>query len=96
MYFPTNRCGTLIEVLQKIRGKETISVQWENQVFARTQLKNDIYLVSNLEDSMVKDMIMTPVRTIEEGLEKAFKVLGSDAQIIAIPEGPLTLPLLQN
>jgi len=63
---------------------------------ARTQLKNDIYLLSGLEDSVVKDMMMTPIRSIEEGLEKAFKVLGNDAEIAVIPEGPLVLPLLED
>jgi len=84
------------EVLQKIRREEPIGVQWENQILVRSQMKNDIYLVSGLEDSVVKDMMMTPVRTIEEGLEKAFTVLGNDAEIAIIPEGPLVLPLLQN
>ncbi len=84
------------EVLQKIRREEPIGVQWQNQLLARIQLKNDCYLVSNMENSMVKDMMITPVRTVEEGLEKAFKILGGDAEIAVIPEGPLVLPLLEN
>jgi nickel-dependent lactate racemase len=59
-------------------------------------LKNDIYLVSDLDESIAKDMMITPIRTIEEGLQKAFKVLGDDAEIAIIPEGPLVLPLLEN
>lgn len=82
------------EVLQKIRREEPMGVQWENQILARAQLKNDIYLMSSLEDSVVQDMMITPIHTIEEGLEKAFKVLGKDAEIAVIPEGPLVLPLL--
>lgn len=82
------------EVLQKIRREGPIGVQWQNQVLGRTQLQNDIYLVSSLEDSVVKDMMITPIRTIEEGLKKAFKVLGKDAEVAVIPEGPLVLPLL--
>ena len=65
-------------------------------VLAHTQMKNDIYLVSDMEDSVAKDMMITPIRTIEEGLEKAFKALGGDAEIAVIPEGPLVLPLLGN
>lgn len=84
------------EVLQKIKRLEPIGVQWENQILARIQMKNDIYLVSGLEDSVVTDMMITPIRTIEEGLEKAFKALGNDAEIAVIPEGPLVLPLLEN
>lgn len=89
-------CSRPIEVLQKVRHEEPLGVQWENQVLARTQLRNDIYLLSELEDSVVKDMMITPIRTIEEGLERAFKVLGSDAEIAVIPEGPLVIPLLQD
>lgn len=84
------------EALQKIRQEEPIGVQWENQILARAQLKNDVYLLSSLEDSMVKDMMITPIHTIEEGLEKAFEVLRSDAEVGLIPEGPLVLPLLEN
>jgi len=84
------------EVLQKIKREEPIGVQWENQVLARIQLKNDIYLVSGLDKSIAKDMMITPIQTIEDGLQKAFKVLGDDAEIAIIPEGPLVLPLLEN
>jgi len=84
------------EVRQLIKQKEPLGVQWENQILARTQMKNDIYLVSELADSTVKDMMMTPVRTVEEGLEKAFQVLGQDAEIAVIPEGPLVIPLLES
>ena len=84
------------EVLQKIRREEPIGVQWQNQILARDQLRNDFYLVSNLEDSVVKDLMITPIRTIEEGLEKAFKILGNDAEIAVIPEGPLVVPILED
>ena len=82
------------QVLQRIRREEPIGVQWQNQVLARTQLRNDVYLVSNLEDGLVEDMMMTPIDTVEKGLEKAFRALGNDAEIIVIPEGPLVLPYM--
>ncbi|MFC1859965.1 nickel-dependent lactate racemase [Chloroflexota bacterium] len=84
------------EILRKIRREEPMGVQWQNQVLARIQLKNDIYLVSGLDERIVRDMMITPIRTIEEGLQKAFKVLGDDAEIAIIPEGPLVLPILEN
>ena len=82
------------EVLQKIMSQEPIGVQWENQILARAQLKNDIYLVSELEDDKVRDMMITPVHSIKEGLEKAFQALGKNAEIAVIPEGPLVIPSL--
>ncbi|MFC1982221.1 nickel-dependent lactate racemase [Chloroflexota bacterium] len=81
------------EVLQKIRREEPIGVQWQNQILARIQSRNDIYLISELDERTVKDMMVTPMCTIEEGLRKAFEVLGDDAEIAIIPEGPLVLPL---
>ena len=89
-------CKRPIDVLQKIKREQPLGVQWENQVLSRTQLKNDIYMVSDLEDKIVRDMMITPIRSIEEGLEKAFKVLGNNVEIIVMPQGPLILPLLQH
>ena len=84
------------EVLRKIKREEPIGVQWENQILARVQLKHDIYLVSSMKDSVVKDFMITPVHTIEEGLKRALELLGDDAEIAVIPEGPLVLPLLES
>ena len=81
------------EVIRKIRRQEPVGVQWQNQILARAQLRNDVYLVSSLEDSLVKEMMVLPIDTIEEGLEKAFKVLGTDAEVAVIPEGPSVFPV---
>ena len=83
------------EVLQKIKREEPLGVQWQNQILARDQLKNDIYLVSELEDAPVREMMMVPVRTIEAGLQRAFQVLGDDAEVAIMAEGPLVFPLLE-
>ncbi|MBI4267009.1 MAG: nickel-dependent lactate racemase [Chloroflexi bacterium] len=85
-----------IEVLQKIRRKGHAGVPWQNQVLARVQLRNDVYLVSELDDSLVRDLMIVPVHTIEEGLEKALGALGGDAEVAVMPEGPLVLPLLEE
>lgn len=84
------------EVLQKIRREEPIGVQWQNQILARDQLRNDFYLVSGLDDKIIRDMMITPIRTIEEGLAKAFQIIGDNAEIGVIPEGPLVVPMLEN
>jgi len=84
------------EVLQKIRREEPIGVQWQNQILAHAQLRNDVYLLSSLKDSVVKDMMMVPIRTVEEGLEKGFQVLGRDAEVGIVPEGPSVLLLLDD
>jgi len=45
---------------------------------------------------VVKDMMITPIHTVEEGLQRAFEALGKDAKVAAIPEGPLVLSLLKH
>ncbi len=86
-------CASPKEILQKIRRDEPIGVQWNNQLLARVQLRNDIYLVSDLEGAIARQMKVMPMKTVEESLDKAFKALGKDAEIALVPEGPLVLPL---
>jgi nickel-dependent lactate racemase len=89
-------CGSPKEVMQTIRRKEPLGVQWENQFLARLQFRNDIYVVSELEDKLIREMMLTPVTTIEEGFMRAFQILGDDAEIAVIPEGPLVLPQIRD
>ena len=41
-------------------------------------------------------MMVTPIRTIEQGLNEAFGILGKKAEIAVIPEGPLILPIVRR
>jgi nickel-dependent lactate racemase len=40
--------------------------------------------------------MVTPFPTIEAALQNALKVLGPDAEIAVIPDGPLVLPFLER
>ncbi len=88
--------GSPADLLKKIASRNLSSLPWQNQRLAHVQLQNDIYLVSELDDGLVKEMMMTPVPGIEEGLKRAFQALGNDAKIAVIPEGHLVLPVLKN
>jgi nickel-dependent lactate racemase len=87
--------GSPVEVLQDIRRREPVGVQWQNQVLARAQLKNDIRLVSNLEEGAARAMMVTPIRSVEGELARAFEVLGKDAEVAVIPQGPLVIPIVR-
>jgi len=89
-------CTTPKEVLQKIKREQPIGVQWENQILARIQLRHDIYLLSELEDKLVQGMMTIPIRSIEEGINKALAILGDDAEIAVIPEGPMVIPIIDD
>jgi nickel-dependent lactate racemase len=84
------------EVLQKSKSEGLNHLPWQNQRLARVQLNIDIFLVSELDDRLVKDMMMIPVPSIEEGLNRAFQRLGGDAEVAVVPEGHLVLPLLRS
>lgn len=89
-------CTTPKEVLQKIKREQPIGVQWENQILARIQMRQDIYLLSQLDDKLVQGMMTTPIRSIEEGINKALAILGEGAEIAVIPEGPMVIPMMEN
>jgi lactate racemase len=80
-------------VLQKIKREAPIGVQWQNQILARVQMMHKIFLVSDLDDTGVREMMAEPFPTIEAALEKALEIVGRNAEIAIIPEGPLVLPL---
>ena len=79
-----------------IRDSHHVGVQWQNQILAHAQLDHAIYLQSNLADDEVKQMMVTPIHTIEQGLDEAFGILGKKAEIAVIPEGPLILPIVSR
>lgn len=81
------------EVLDSISDEHPTGVQWQNQILANIQCKNDIYVVSDMDEAIIRDMMMTSFSTFEEALEDAFRRLGKDASIAVIPEGPLVIPL---
>jgi lactate racemase len=83
-------------VLERIKKEGPIGVQWQNQVLARVQLTNPVYLVSELEDKVAVEMKVKPFPTIESALQKALEIIGNKAEIAVIPEGPLVLPILEE
>jgi nickel-dependent lactate racemase len=80
------------EVMKLARDSEHAGVAWQNQILARAQIDHTVYLLSELEDNLVRQMMVTPIHTFGEGWHRAFEVLGRDAEVAVIPEGPLVLP----
>jgi nickel-dependent lactate racemase len=81
------------EVLDSISDEHPTGVQWQNQILANIQCRNDIYVVSEMDETIVRDMMMTPFPTFEKALDDAFHRLGKNATIAVIPEGPLVIPI---
>lgn len=61
-------------------------------VIAKTAMKCDIYLVSEIPDETVRKMFLIPAKTPEEALKASFKKLGPDARVLVSPYGGMVLP----
>lgn len=58
--------------------------------------KASIFLVSDLEDEVVRSFFVEPVENLEKAVEKALAMTGSRAKIIVMPAGGSTLPVLAD
>jgi len=56
----------------------------------------DIFLVSDLEDGLVRRIFMQPFPTAQEAFNAALSKLGSSATVLAMPYGGSTLPRVQR
>ncbi|MDR2940073.1 MAG: nickel-dependent lactate racemase [Clostridiales bacterium] len=62
--------------------------QWQSQIFARVLKHARVIYVSEAPDEVVKNLHMSPAKSIEEAVNKAEEMLGNkSATITAIPDG---------
>ena len=54
--------------------------------------KAEICLVSDMEEELVKRIFLKPVKSAQEALDAAFRRLGPEATVLAMPYGGSTLP----
>ncbi len=60
-------------------------------VIAKTALKCDIYLVSDIPEETVRKMFLIPAKSPQEALDAAFKKHGPDATVLVSPYGGMML-----
>jgi nickel-dependent lactate racemase len=63
---------------------------------ARILKRNQIFFVSDLEDTLVKTIGFKPFKSINLAIEESINQLGKDAQIYVIPTGGSVLPINKN
>ncbi len=68
-------------------AEHTIADQWESQILTRILMHAKVIFVSEQDDDMIRNFRMIPAHSLEEALEKAREIVGSDASIAAIPDG---------
>ncbi len=59
---------------------------------AMTLEKAEVYLVSEMEPDFVRSIFLTPKPSAQAALDDAFRKLGPDATVLAMPYGGSTLP----
>lgn len=58
--------------------------------------KCDIYLVSDMDDELVRSCFLTPMHSAQEAYDAAVAKLGRNATVLAMPYGGSTLPKVMN
>ena len=56
----------------------------------------EIYLVSEMEDELVKRIFLKPAKSAQEAFDAAFARLGPEATVLAMPYGGSTLPRVKG
>jgi len=55
-----------------------------------------VYLVSTLDDSLVKDIFFIPSSTVQQALDTALEEYGQDAKVLVLPYANSTLPFVEE
>ena len=71
------------------RGRnETVSDQWQTQIFIRVLKRASVIYVSDADDQLVRDLHMIPAHSLAEAMQLAEEIVGRpDAAVTAIPDG---------
>lgn len=84
--YPTARA--IFDEIMQIPMESTIPDQWESQILARILIKHKVILVTDQCDpKTITDMHMIHAYTLEEGLQLAYQIKGSDASVTVVPDG---------
>jgi len=71
--------------------------QWEAQIQALIQLRAEVHVYSDgLTDEQIRQALLIPCQSIEETLEQLRQRYGPQATICVLPEGPQTIPVLEQ
>ena len=57
--------------------------------------KASIFLVSSLQESLVREIFMHPFGSVQEALQAAFQIMGEEASVVVMPAGGSILPDLK-
>lgn len=83
------------KILEHIEKNEPLRDQWQVQKLVQVLLKNKVIVVTrNVSHSVLEEMNLIPSSTPEEAMEIACREVPCE-RIIAIPEGPYVIPVVE-
>lgn len=85
------------EFLAKIKQPHFFIIdQWQVEEMCKVLQKAEIMFYSgNIDNEILRELMVAPIDSVEEGIQKALKKHGKSAKIIVIPQGPYIIPVLQ-
>ena len=86
------------ELLEKIqRSNVSKQDQWQAQIQAKIQLHAEIYVRShNLMPEQIESALLKPSNRVEQTVQELITKNGTDSRICILPEGPQTIPYIDN
>lgn len=80
-----------------LNAAEARQDQWQAQIQARIQQRADVYVYSeNLTDQQIRDALLLPCRDIAATVASLREKYGANARIGILPDGPQTIPYVQE
>jgi nickel-dependent lactate racemase len=71
--------------------------QWQAQIQAQIQLRSEVYVhTANLTDQQIEAALLKPCSRIESTVERILQKEGREVRICVLPEGPQTIPYIQE
>ena len=83
------------DLIQRIRADFRLGGH-KAAAIAMVLQKAQIYLVSDLEQELVRQIFMQPFETVQAALDHAFAEKGEDATVLVMPFGGSTLPVVSE
>jgi nickel-dependent lactate racemase len=89
--------GSPEEILAQLTSTDTVRPeQWQAQIQALVQRKAKVLLYSSLPDEAVRAAHLTPCHDIGQAVREELARLGPEARVAVLPQGPLTIPYLEE
>jgi nickel-dependent lactate racemase len=83
------------DILERIQ-KEFVLGGHKAAGIANIERRAKVYLVSSMPDELVQHLFMTPAAGLNEALEAALQSLGSDSQVLVLPQAGSIIPDFEN